>query len=126
MIKRAALAVVSAVLLIFSFPNFNFEYLAWFALVPLLFAIDNQKPFQAFILSYISGVIFFLGTIYWLIHVTFPGMIAVVLYLALYFGLFGLIYSYELRITNYELLFFVPAAWVALELGRSHIFTGFG
>lgn len=67
-----------------------------------------------------------MGTIYWLIHVTLPGMIAVVLYLALYFGLFGLMLSYNLQLKTYNLLIFAPSLWVTLELVRSHLFGGFG
>ena len=95
------LAVTSAILLIFSFPDYNIEFLAWFAIIPLLFAIDGKKPLKAFLIAYLTGVLFFLGTVYWLIHVTLPGMIVVALYLGLYFGLFGLMASFF----NYELPF---------------------
>jgi apolipoprotein N-acyltransferase len=119
--------VLSAVLLILSFPDFNFEFLAWIGFVPLFFAIENKKPAQAFFISYLIGIIFFLGTVYWLVHVTLPGMFAVALYLALYFGFFGLICSYYSKIAKrYLLLFTIPAAWVALELIRSHFLSGFG
>lgn len=118
---------LSAILLILSFPNFNFEFLAWIAFVPLFFAIENKKPLQAFLAAYLAGVIFFFGTVYWLIHVTLPGMIVVVLYLALYFGIFGLACNYFLRgVKNYLLLAVIPASWVTLELIRSHFMTGFG
>jgi apolipoprotein N-acyltransferase len=40
--KNALLAVLAAVLLILSFPDFEFWFLAWFALVPLLFAIERE------------------------------------------------------------------------------------
>ncbi len=119
--------ITSAVLLILSFPDFNFEFLAWIGFVPLFFAIEDKKPIEAFLISYLAGIIFFLGTMYWLIHVTLPGMIGVALYLALYFGLFGLVCSYYLRRANsYSLLLLIPSAWVALELIRSHFITGFG
>lgn len=121
------LPVVSAILLILSFPGFDFEFLAWFAFVPLLYAIEGKKPFQAFLISYLAGVLFFLGTIYWLVHVTLPGMLIVVLYLALYFGIFGLSFACcAVRYTPYAVLFFTPALWVALELVRSRLFGGFG
>jgi apolipoprotein N-acyltransferase len=69
---------------------------------------------------------FWLGTIYWLIHVTLPGLILLVLYLALYFGVFGLIItSYQLPATSYQLLL-IPSTWVILEYLRSRLFTGFG
>jgi apolipoprotein N-acyltransferase len=121
------LAISSALLLIISYPGFNLWIFAWVAFIPLLNAIEGQRPLKAFLLSYLTGFIFFLGTIYWLIHVTLPGMLIVVAYLALYFGFFGLIASHILkRASCYERLFFIPAAWVALEWARSYIFTGFG
>jgi len=107
------LAVISAVLLILSFPGFNMWIFAWIAFVPFFFAIENQKPFKAFLISYLTGFLFFLGTVYWLIHVTLPGMIIVVAYLALYFGLFGLFISYsKLSTPNSKLstMLFIPAA----------------
>jgi len=103
------------------------------ALIPLFFAIDGQKPLKAFVTAYIAGFLFFLGTMYWLVHVTLPGMIAVVAYLALYFGLFGLALARGLQPLSgrpagisYIGLFFIPAAWVTLEWIRAHALTGFG
>lgn len=113
--------------MVLSFPNFNLSYLAWIGLVPLFFAIENQKPFKAFIISYIVGILFFLGTIWWLIHVTLPGMILVVLYLALYFGVFGLVFSRVAhRISYIVSLSLIPAGWVTLEWLRSTGPAGFG
>jgi len=134
MLRKITPVIISSILLILSFPNFNFEFLAWVAFIPLFFAIDTKTPRECFYLSCITGAIFFLGTIYWLIHVTLPGMVVVMLYLALYFGLFGLISSYGLSgirkffpsHERYISLFFIPAAWVATELMRSHMFGGFG
>lgn len=94
--------------------------------MPLLIALENKTPREAFGLAYLCGAVFFLGTIYWLIHVTLPGMIGVALFYALYFGLFGFALSYALRITHYGLLFFIPAVWVAIEWLRSNLLSGFG
>jgi len=121
--------LLSAVLLILSFPPFNAWLLAWVAFIPLLFAIEGQKPLKAFLVAYLTGFLFFLGTIYWLAHVSLPGMFIVVAYLALYFGFFGLIIhntQYSIRNTQHERFFLIPAAWVALEWARSYVFTGFG
>ena len=125
MLRKVALNLLSAGLLILSFPRFNLEFLVWFAFVPLFFALEEKSKFKSFLLSYFTGVIFWLGIVYWLIHVTLPGMIILVLYLALYFGIFGLIIScYRLQATGYR-LFSIPAIWVLLEYLRSHLFTGF-
>lgn len=142
---RPILVVLSSLFLILSFPNFNLVFFAWVGLVPLLFAIDGQKPLKSFITAYIAGVLFFLGTVYWLIHVTLPGMIIVVLYLALYFGLFGILVSCIFRTPSARrgpegeggcpayntprsclITLYIPAAWVVTEFIRSHFLTGFG
>jgi apolipoprotein N-acyltransferase len=116
----------SGALLVLAFPPFDLEILAWVALIPLFFAIEGAGPKKAFSLSYLAGAIFFFGTVWWLIHVTLPGMILVVLYLALYFGLFGLVANLVMRGSDRWMLLFVPAAWVAAEYLRSHVLTGFG
>ena len=41
--KNALLAVLAAVLLILAFPDFDLWFLAWFALVPLLWAIERER-----------------------------------------------------------------------------------
>ena len=93
--------------------------------MPLFFALQNKSKGRAFLLSYLTGVIFWFGIIYWLIHVTFIGMVLLVLYLALYFGIFGLIIrTYDLRPTTYDLIF-IPSSWVLLEYIRGHLLTGF-
>ena len=131
--KDWILCIFSAILLILSFPKFNLWILAWFAFVPLFFALRNKSKFKAFLLSYFTGVIFWLGTIYWLVHVTFVGLVSLVLYLALYFGVFGLIITRQpLPVTRHlpfaihHSLIFIPSVWVLLEYLRSHLFTGFG
>ncbi len=123
--NEALLCLASAVLLILSFPNFDFSFLVWVAFIPLFFAIQNKKPSRAFFVGYITGAFFYLGSIYWLIHVTLVGYILLSAYLALYFGLFAFLLNYKLYAMGYRLLF-VPALWVALEYIRTTFITGFG
>ena len=123
--KSIFLSFLSGIFLILSFPNFNLWFLAWFGFVPVFFALNNKSRKEAFLLFFITGIIFWSGVIYWLVHVTLPGMIVLVLYLALYFGIFGLILAstkYQVPSTKY---FFIPSLWVILEYIRSHLFTGF-
>ena len=51
------MAALSAVLLVLSFPNFEFSFLAWLALVPLLYAIVFREATQlgAFVLGWLVG-----------------------------------------------------------------------
>jgi apolipoprotein N-acyltransferase len=123
--KDIFLSFLSSLLLILSFPNFNLWISAWFGFVPLFFVLENRPKTEAFLLSFFTGIIFWSGIIYWLIHVTLPGTIILILYLALYFGVFGLAVSrYSLLATRYSALI-IPSLWVILEYIRAHLFTGF-
>ena len=55
------LAGLSAMFLILSFPKFDISLLAWFALTPLLVALEGKTPKEAFFLSYATGLVFFPG-----------------------------------------------------------------
>jgi apolipoprotein N-acyltransferase len=123
--KSLILSCASALLLVLSFPPYNLEFLAWAAFVPLLFALEKTDKFQALVIAYIGGIVFWLGTVYWLVHVTPAGMLALVLYLALYWGVFGFVISRQDSFRRSMAVFFIPAAWVLLEYCRSHALTGF-
>jgi apolipoprotein N-acyltransferase len=64
----AVLAIISAVLLILAFPDFDFWFLAWVALVPLFFALEREKDsaLKSFLTGWTFGVTFFFGTCWWL------------------------------------------------------------
>ncbi len=131
-------AMLSAILLILAFPNFNLSYLAFIGFIPLFFGIQNSSPKRAFFISYICGFLFYAGVLYWLYHVTLIGLILLCLYLALYFGIFGffiaLLQSKEQRAKSafFSLsskllaLCSIPAIWAALEYLQANLFTGFG
>ncbi|MFH1778425.1 MAG: apolipoprotein N-acyltransferase [Candidatus Omnitrophota bacterium] len=130
MLRRLILLpLLSAFLLTLAFPIFNFAFLAWFALIPLLIAIKGERLGQAFLTGYITGLLFFGATIYWVSYVAIIGAVALVLYLALYFGAFAV--GVDLLLVQFpkpriRYAVFVSGLWVALEYLRSHLFTGFG
>jgi apolipoprotein N-acyltransferase len=118
------LSILSGILLNLPYINGNLWIFSWIGFIPLFFALKNKTRMQAFLLSCLTGIIFWSGTAWWLVHVTLIGTILLILYLALYFGLFGLLTSPYLLSTTYYLLF-IPSAWVLLEYLRSHLLTGF-
>lgn len=133
-LSRMLLSALSGAIMVMAFPGFNMGFLAFIAMVPLFFALDGRKAPEAFLLSYLAGLVFFLGTTWWLVHVTLPGAIVLAFYLAIYFGVFGALASIGLcpsenlssRVLSYIALFYLPAAWVTCEWLRAHIFSGFG
>src|SRR3972149_4004625 len=101
--------ILSAILLTLAFPRTDIWLLGWVGLIPLMRALDTRSPRAAFGLAYACGVLFFGGTLYWFIHVTIVGAVLLNAYLALYFGLFGLAYSFFRRHTPLQKLFLIPS-----------------
>jgi apolipoprotein N-acyltransferase len=124
--KPIILSLISSAILILSFPRPDLGFLAMVGLLPLFFAIEGKSPKASFRISYLCGFVFFLGTIYWLMHVTLLGMILLCMYLALYFGLAGFLFCRYSRLPKMLFLFVIPAAWTILEYLRAHLLTGFG
>ncbi|MBI3087868.1 MAG: apolipoprotein N-acyltransferase [Candidatus Omnitrophica bacterium] len=128
------MALSSAALLVVSFPNVNQPYCAWVALVPWLVLLQKVPSLAAFGWSWLTGFLFFLGSLWWLVHLTafggpaaILGWLALCAYLALYFGVFGwVVQRFTLHVSRFAQLLLVPSAWVALEYLRSHLLSGFG
>lgn len=136
MTGRVFLAIVSGLVLVTAFPPFGLGFLAWFALVPLLLSLEGQSGRRGFLLGLASGVAFFLGSVYWVVHsmsnyggvpvvTSIAVMLLLVLYLGLFWGAFGLFSTLTAGIDRTARLMLLPAFWVALEYARGNLFTGF-
>jgi apolipoprotein N-acyltransferase len=125
-----AAAVATSILLILSFPNFEFAALAWIGLVPLLVVIARRpNPVRALILGWSAGTIFFYGSCYWLTYsmVHYGGLPTIVAYLllipgaivvGLFPGLFALVLAVVIRRWGSAALLFSPVVWVTFEYAR--------
>ena len=118
------LTVLSALLLILAYPPFDQGWLAWIALVPWIHLLSRSSGRQASLHSYLLGFLFFAGTIWWVVLVTVPGAILLVVVLALFFAGWG--WWTHRALQRHCPLWALPAAWVLLEYLRSILFTGFG
>ncbi|MFA5339890.1 MAG: apolipoprotein N-acyltransferase [Candidatus Omnitrophota bacterium] len=130
MLRRLVfLPLLSALLLTLSYPAFNFSFLAWFALIPMLIAIRGEKPWQAFFTGCITGLLFFGATLYWVGYVAIIGIAVLAVYLAFFFGIFAVgvdILAMQFEKPRLRFALLVSCLWVAVEFLRSHLFTGFG
>jgi apolipoprotein N-acyltransferase len=148
------LALFSAGLQIVTFPLADLYFLGWVAIAPLLVALLRARrpdtlhftegskllparPGQAFALGYLSGILWYAGSCYWVYNTMrqFGGvntaaalgiLLLFCLYLGLYHGVFGLaigLLAAESPFSRRALLL-APPVWVALELARTRI-TGF-
>jgi apolipoprotein N-acyltransferase len=143
-----ALSFLSAILQILPFPIAGpvpvwRRVFCWFCLVPLLYALlgldRTGKPlriYQAALLGYVCGVLWYGGNCYWIyrtMHIygnipsilSFGILILFSLYLGLYFALFGtVVAALRAKYSRTAVLIAVPFVWVAVELARARI-TGF-
>ena len=116
------LSLTSALLLIFSFPRFDLEFLAWIALVPLFLALKDKGLKSSFVLSFLTGIISSMGIFYWINVVkgfTLVDFVLLGIYLGSYFGLFGLLFNFLLR-KDLPSFVVAPVLWVSFEYLRSH------
>jgi apolipoprotein N-acyltransferase len=132
--RKILLAVLSGVMLTASFPPINMDWIAWFALVPLLKSLEKEPPSSAFKLGSIAGLFHYFTLIYWIIIVisSYGGLNHIIssavllllcLYLSLYPALFSLLISY-IRGSRFR-AFLTAGVWVSLEYARARLLTGF-
>ncbi|MCX5875706.1 MAG: apolipoprotein N-acyltransferase [Deltaproteobacteria bacterium] len=108
--------------------------LAWLALIPLFWGLHNQPPRRAALLGLICGLAYYLPLLYWIIivlatygQVPVPIAVLALIFLALYMSCYLAGFAFFCAKTGprLPLLVFAPACWVALDLIRSRLFTGF-
>jgi apolipoprotein N-acyltransferase len=138
---NTALALLSGALLAGSFPKFGTPALAWIALAPLIVSIvltlrERRPPLRTFGLGVLCGLVYFSGTLYWVVGVmnTYGGLSIVVsglvgfllwAYLALYVGLFALFVRTAAHRLGVAGIWLSPCFWVAAEWARSTGGAGF-
>ncbi len=121
---------MSGLFLVASFAPFSCPTVGWIALVPAWWVVTRSEQVrrQPIRHGYLIGLIYFGGTFWWISDVTAIGTFFLVLYLALYPGIwFLLVTMLVLRRLHGSLLQALAAAslWVMLEWWRSWFLTGF-
>jgi apolipoprotein N-acyltransferase len=133
--KRILLYLAGLLAYVLSFPPVNLWFLAFFALVPLLYSLVDRTGWGAFWRAFLFAAIFHLARLYWILSLEvdvntkrwlWVGFIVMVVYLSVYYGLFGLIAARALRWRKRSLpILFIPSLWVLLEVLRGSFYTGF-
>ena len=117
--------VLSGVLLALAFPPFNLGWVGWVGLVPLLIALSTVPPKHGFILSFVSGLFFFVLIFDWVFEVPaykFLHHVLLGLYVFPFYGLFGLAFSLLSRRFSFTSAAFAsPFVFVSLEYVRSNM-----
>jgi apolipoprotein N-acyltransferase len=134
---RRAASLLSGFFLFAIFPNLSWHYLVWAACLPLFIAcLFEPKVRGGFLDGYLAGAVFFTGSCYWFVYVVghygglgralSVGVLALfVMVFSVFFGVFGLILSWVARRSKSIALVLAPFLWVAMELARTFLITGF-
>ncbi|HXZ81634.1 MAG TPA: apolipoprotein N-acyltransferase [Terriglobales bacterium] len=139
------LSLISGVLQVVIFPLPNWTFLCWIAVAPLLIAVLSARrgpqglmpatAWQAAALAYPNGLIFHIGTCYWVANVmknygklstplAMGVMVLMCMVLALSHAAFGLLVALAAgwRGLGTRALLLAPLFWVPLELSRQYAF----
>ena len=112
----------SAILLNLSFLGHNLGILAWVGLIPFLISLQNKTWQKRWLISFLFGFLFFIGLIYWLIHVSLIGLIILCIYLSLEFSLLAVFLPNPKHCSS---LIIGPILWTIFEKIRGALFGGF-
>jgi len=133
-LSNSLLAILSAILLTLAFPNFDLWLLAWFALVPLFYAIEREKEsaVKSFVLGWLFGTAFFFGSCWWLTFsfITYGGIPAPLAYFLLFLicsivgflpAIFAAAFSLVLKRFGIYGILSAPFLWTAMEFLRFNL-----
>jgi len=113
------LPLVTLGLLSSHYPPLDLWPLGYVSLAPWLVAFcTTTRRVWSGLTTCLLGVAFFGLNIQWLIHVTPPGYVALILYLAVYFPAAGWLIRYAHVRRGLRLAVAVPVAWTAMEFIR--------
>jgi apolipoprotein N-acyltransferase len=127
LLRQSMMALATALLLIFSFPNFGLAFLAWVSLAPLLLVIARGVTIRrALWLGWLTGIVFTFFAENWIAHsmVYFGDMLTVIAYaVALLFAailaIFPAIFAGAMSILanrfGWWSMALAPIVWVATE-----------
>ncbi|MBI2353526.1 MAG: apolipoprotein N-acyltransferase [Deltaproteobacteria bacterium] len=133
--RAGVLAIASGVLIALSFPNTGLSFLAWIALIPLLIALEGASTRTAFRIGFTCGLSAYAIILYWINivvtryghlpwAVSIPIYLMLVAWLAIFYGLSTLAARVG-ECGGIKAVFTLPVAWVAFDLIRSFLLTGF-
>ncbi len=134
-LKRALLAVAGGLLLTAAFPRLELAWVAWAALLPLMFAVRGLSAREGFRMGILAGLAHYMTLVYWLVitmntygglpkSLCGPILFLFAAYLAIYPALFAAGFA-VLSSRPALCLAVAPALWTAQEYLRAFMLSGF-
>jgi len=121
---KLAAAPFSGILMVFAFPPYNLHFIAWIALIPLLYSLDNSSTKGSLLRGYLFGVAFLSFLFWWFTVVRYPASLGYVAFAIIIPAIFipwaYLACLFMKKKSPFFRIWFPAALWVVLEWGMSH------
>lgn len=95
------------------------------ALVPFFHFIGGKRPWDAFFGGYFTGMIWTVGTLYWIGWATVTGLIGVIIVLPIFFGGISWLLNWLIKSWGRRALWIAPFVWTGMEIMQSAGEIGF-
>jgi apolipoprotein N-acyltransferase len=125
--STAGLLALSVLCLTLAFAPIDQYYLGWVGLTPwLIFLAHARSQKAAFFWSWLAGTVFFITNMWWMSHISVPGMLALLIFCGTYWGYAALVIRGANLLHHGPLVgvLGIAAVWTAFEWMRGIIFTG--
>jgi apolipoprotein N-acyltransferase len=129
-------AVVGGILHFVGYAGFDQFYLEWIFLVPLFWALRDQRPGRAFLIGWLAGIVGNAGGFYWIIQMfqnfaaaPLPLAVLGLLFLAAANGIMVALWAWGTRLitrdTGWSVVWVAPVVWTAVEKFWPEIFPNY-
>jgi apolipoprotein N-acyltransferase len=129
-------AVLGGVFIFLGYVGFDQFYLEWICLVPVLWAIREQRPRRAFLIGWLAGIVGHTGGFYWVILMfqqfagaPWPVAALGLLLLAAANGIVVAVWAWATRFitrdTGWSVVWVAPVVWTAVEKFWPEIFPNY-
>lgn len=129
-------AVIGGILIFLGYAGFDQVYLEWICLVPVLWAVREQRPGRAFLIGWVAGTVGHLGGFYWVTlmfrqfaGVAWPLATLGLLLLAATNGIVVATWAWATRLitrrTGWNVLWVAPVVWTAVEKFWPEVFPNY-
>lgn len=128
-------SIISGILIALSFQKFNFFYLAWIGLIPLIYCILNSNVYYSAVNGFIAGLTCNVISAYWMVpfllnntnSLTDSAIVSLLswLYLTVYFVFWSVLINLSKKYaSNITLALVASSIWLLFEFIKTYILTG--